>query len=433
MSTTPLIPPGALDQTGNAALVVALSGGLDSMALLHALASMPMARMRGLRALHVHHGLHAEADAWLSHCETACAALQVPLRGVRVVVPRDKGDGLEAAARLARHAAFADQLGEGEVLVLAHHRDDQAETFLMRALRGSGVDGLGAMHAWRAFARGWLWRPLLDRSRAELQAYAQAHGLRWIEDPSNADTRFDRNFLRQRVLPLLRERWPHADASFARSAGWCVQASALLDEGDALALAGLRTADPRVLDRDALRALAPARRARVLRCWIAELGLPPLPGEGIARIEADLLDARGDADPQFAWHDAAIRAWRNLLHADRQRAVLSPDWRVEWDGSAPAILPSGDELYLAGAPGFDASLILHARQGGERITLPGRGHTHALKHVLQDLGVPPWERERLPLVSNAQGELLAAGDLVYSADFDSWLRRHQARLRWLRD
>lgn len=433
MPITPLIPPSDLDQTGSAPLVVALSGGLDSMVLLHALAAMPAARIRGLRALHVHHGLHAGADAWQMHCEAACEALRVPLRTVRVDVPRDHGEGLEAAARHARHAAFADELEAGEVLVLAHHRDDQAETFLMRALRGSGVDGLGAMQAWRAFARGWLWRPLLAYPRAQLLAYAQAHGLQWIDDPSNDDTRFDRNFLRRRVLPLLRERWPHADAAFARSAGLCSDAAGLLDEGDAHALARLRTADPNILDRRALRALPAPRRARVLRCWVAELGLPPLPAGGITCIEADVLDARDDADPRFAWHGATIRAWRDLLHADRPYPVLPAAWRCEWDGAIPIRLPGGGELHLEGGRPFDAPVTVHARQGGERITLPGRDHSHALKHVLQELGIPPWERERLPLVSNAQGELLAAGDLVYAAAFDAWLLQNGLRLRWLPD
>jgi len=159
--------------------------------------------------------------------------------------------------------------------------------------------------------------------------------------------------------------------------------------------------------------------------------LPPLPGEGIARIEAEVLDARDDADPQFAWHGAMVRAWRDLLHADRQRPALPSDWRHAWDGSTPASLPGGGELRLEGGSRFDMPMTVHARQGGERITLPGRGHSHALKHVLQDLGVPPWERECLPLLSNAQGELLAAGDLVYSADFDAWLLRNGLRIRWL--
>jgi hypothetical protein len=164
-----------------------------------------------------------------------CAGLDVPLTIARVEV-RDDGDGPEAAAREARHAAFERELRDGETLALAHHRDDQAETFLLRALRGSGADGLGAMRAWRAFGRGWLWRPLLAQPREALRDHATTHGLPWIEDPSNADPRFDRNFLRQRVLPLLRERWPRVDASFARSAALGAEAADAL--GGALHSAG---------------------------------------------------------------------------------------------------------------------------------------------------------------------------------------------------
>jgi tRNA(Ile)-lysidine synthase len=430
MTAPLLIPASALPAGG--ALVVGLSGGLDSMALLHALGALPQARRRGLRALHVHHGLHADADAWQRHCEIACAELQVPLRSVRVEVARD-GAGPEAAARHARHAAFADELVTDEVLALAHHRDDQAETFLLRALRGSGVDGLGGIRPWRRFAAGWLWRPLLDRTRAQLHAYAQAHGLPWVEDPSNADIRFDRNFLRRQVLPLLRERWPHADAALAGAAMLCAEANGLLADEDARCLARVRTADPQVLSRSALRSLPMARRARVLRLWIEELGLPPLPAEGVTRVESDVLPARDDADACFRWQHASIRAWRDLLHAAPAHPSLPDAWRQEWDGATPLRLPEGAELALAGAGRFDVPLVAHARQGGERIRLPGRDHTHALKHVLQDLGIPPWLRDRLPLLSNASGEVLAAGDIAYSAGFDAWLRERGARLHWRRD
>ena len=415
------------------AFVAGLSGGLDSIVLLHALSLLPEVRQRGLRAVHVHHGLHPSADEWLAHCEAVCALWQVPLRSVRVDVASE-GEGLEAAARHARRAAFADELGGDEVLALAHHGDDQAETFLLRALRGSGVDGLGSIRPLRRFARGWMWRPLLGYSRTQLQAYAQRAGLSWVDDPSNAENRFDRNFLRNDIMPLLRARWPHASGALAQAAALCAEAAQLLDAEDARALAAARTADPQVLSRDALRSLAAARRARVLRRWIEELGLPPLPSEGIARIEADVLPARPDADPLFQWRDIAqqaqIRAWRDLLHASLATAPLPQSWRQQWNGKAPLALPDGSQLALSGAGAFDALLLVHARQGGERIALPGRTHSHALKHVLQDLGVPPWVRERLPLLSDTQGEVLAAGDLVYAAPFDAWLRERGARLHW---
>ena len=429
---TPLIHDADLP---DGPVCVAFSGGLDSTVLLHALSHAPRVRDHGLRALHVHHGLHDQADAWAAHCEQACRAWGVPFSVRRVAVART-GIGPEAAARSARRAAFAADLRPGESLALAHHRDDQAETVLMRALRGAGPDGLTAMAASTPFAAGRLWRPLLDAPRTALLAHARAHGLTWIEDPSNDDTRLDRNFLRRQVMPLVRQRWPHADAALARLATLTGEAVALLDEGDAQALAQVATADPRCLSRRALLDLPAARRARVLRRWIAALQLPPLPGSGVARIEADLLHAAPDAEACFEWHGARVRAWRDVVHAAPLRRPLPTGWQVPWCGDVPLALPGGGDLALqftAGAHRFDAPVTVGGRRGGERITLPGRDHSHALKHVLQDLGLPPWERERMPLVRDADGTLLAAGDLVYSARFDAWLRGHGGRLRWRPD
>jgi tRNA(Ile)-lysidine synthase len=413
-------------------VLVGLSGGMDSTALLHACTGSSALRASGLRAIHVHHGLHCDADAWTTHCERICTALDVPLTVVRVVVAAGSGNGPEAAARDARHAAFNEALREDEVLALAHHRDDQAETFLLRALRASGPDGLAAMRPWRRFGRGWLWRPLLELPRARLQAYASEHGVHWIEDPSNADTALDRNFLRQRVLPLLRERWPHADAAFARSAALNGVAVELLEAEDMRALLDVRQDDPATLIVSGLLEQPAARRARMLRRWIVELGLPPLPAGGVARIEDELLPASADRVAEFAWHGAVIHRWRDLLHAGRHHAALPGDWRLQWDGRKPARLPDGSTLALEGATQFDTDLLLAARQGGERITLPGRAHSHALKHALQDLGVPPWVRERLPLLTTIDGEVLAAGDLLHAGRLDTWLRDHGARLVWTR-
>jgi len=428
------LPPGFIPMPGDTgaarAVLVGLSGGLDSVVLLHLLRSHPGVRAAGLRAIHVHHGLQAAAGDWATHCRALCEALEVPLQVVGVNVERDSGAGLEAAARAARRRAFAAALRDNEVMALAHHRDDQAETFLLRALRASGPDGLAAMRPWQRFAGGWLWRPLLDVPRAALLAHAQAHGLCWIDDPSNDDTAHARNFLRHRVLPLLRERWPEADASLARSAALASAARELLVEGDDAALAAVRTNDPQALSATALDALPPARRARVLRRWIEALDLPPLPAQGVARIEADLLGAGTDTGATFEWHGARVRRWRDLLHADVRRAPLAPGWCAYWDGREPLALPGGGELRLDGADAFDTPLRAHARRGGERIRLPARAHSHALKHVLQDLGVSPWQRERLPLLSDASGEVQAAGDLAVSASLDAWLRAHRARLRW---
>jgi tRNA(Ile)-lysidine synthase len=428
-TTAPLLP-----QAVAGPVLVAWSGGLDSTALLHLFAQDADQRARGLRALHVHHGLHPDADAWAAHCEALAEAWSVPLTVVRVAVPRDSGLGLEAAARQARRQAFSEALRDGECLALAQHRDDQAETFLLRALRASGPDGLASMRPWRAFGAGWMWRPLLDTPRAALHAYAREHDLRWIEDPSNADPGFDRNFLRLRVLPLLRERWPHAEAALARAAQLSAESSDILGERDAAILASVREEAGPGLSIAALRLLSPARRARLFRYWAASLDWPPLPAEGVARIEADLLAPRDDAHdrlPGFAWHGVAIRRWRDALYAVGGDRDLPKDWSCDWDGSAPLSLPNGDTLRLAGAARFPSPLRVHARRGGERILLPERGpQHHSLKHVLQEMDIAPWHRTRMPLLSTADGTLLAAGDRIRSAGFDLWMQTHDADLVW---
>ncbi|SEL80179.1 tRNA(Ile)-lysidine synthase [Pseudoxanthomonas sp. GM95] len=410
-------------------LRVALSGGLDSTALLHAVVAQWQGRAE-IHAIHVHHGLQADADAWAAHCAALCARLRVPLEIVRVQVDRNAGEGLEAAARRARHAAFAQVMAPGEVLVAAHHQDDQAETFLLRALRASGPEGLAAMRPWRAFASGWLWRPWLDQPRSAITTYAQANTLEWIEDDSNADTTLDRNFLRHQILPLLRQRWPQAGAVLARSAALSAQASALLSTQDAIDLQAARSADPHVLSMLVLQTMPPSRRARVLRHWIAERALPPLPARGIAQFETSLLPARSDAQARFAWDGAWLCRWGDQLHAGRDTPALPQDWQTTWDGREALSLPDGGQLALHGADGFDTPLQVGARRGGERITLPCRTHSHALKHVLQDARIPPWQRLQLPLLRDAEGEVLAAGDAIVAAGFARWLDERGARLAW---
>lgn len=424
----PALPLSAMP--GDGPVCVGFSGGLDSTVLLHALANASDARTRGLSAIHVHHGVQAGADTWATHCKAVCDALGLQCEIARVhVVPG--GLGLEAAARAARHAAFAGHLPSGGVIALAHHRDDQAETVLMRALRASGPDGLSGMRSVRAFAGGWLWRPLLAIPRAQLHAYAQAHGLRWIEDPSNARDDADRNFLRNQILPLLRSRWPQADAALARIAALQAETGELLDTGDAQALARARTLDAAVLRLDALRTCPAARRARVLRRWCAGLHLPPLPAQAVSWCENDLAAGLQDRQPCFDWAGHRLQRWRGLLHAGPVRKPLDPAFVASWNGGTPLRLPDGGTLMFDGAVDQTRQWQVRARQGGERIRLPGRAHTHALKHVLQSLEVPPWVRAQLPLLTDADGRLLAAGDLVFDSGFDVWLRYGHRRLRWL--
>lgn len=429
MSTPPALPLS--EPPGRGPLRVGFSGGLDSSALLHRLAQGLAAGARtALRAIHVHHGLEPQADAWAAHCEAACAALGVGIDIVHVDVDRRSGEGLEAAARHARYAAFAAHLPVDGVLALGHHQADQAETFLLRALRASGPDGLAGIPAARPFAGGWLWRPLLAQPREALLAYATAHGLRWIEDPGNTRDDADRNFLRNRVLPLLRQRWPDAGAAFSTAAALQADTVALLDDEDARALADARTLDPAVLRIQPLQALPAPRLARVLRRWSASLALAPLPASGAAWCATTLARPADDRQPRFDWAGCRLQRWRGLLHGGRPLPPLPDDFARPWNGAAPLHLPGGGLLSVHGEPPAAMPWRVHARRGGERIRLPGRAHSHTLRHVLQALAIPPWVRAQLPLLSDADGRLLAAGDLAFDAHFDAWLREHRLGLRW---
>lgn len=424
----PSLDPTLPDLTTDAAVVVAYSGGLDSTVLLHLLAnrSGPSA---GLRAVHIHHGLQAAADDWAEHCARTCEQWQIPLRIERVTVASDSGNGLEAAARDARRAVFAQQLHRDEWLALAHHLDDQAETFLLRALRGSGNQGLAAMRERRDFAQGQLWRPLLQVPRAALLAYAQHHQLQWIEDPSNARDDYDRNFLRLQVMPLLAQRWPQVADAFARSATLAADSEALLAEQDHADLAACRLADGS-LSVSALMHRSAPRRARVLRAWIAAVHtLPPLPGNGIRVIEQELLPARADVQPSFAWQQAQIVRWRGRLHALLPMPAWPDGWQQHWDGSTPLPLPDGGHLSLHGAGAFETPLLVRARKGGERIQLGGRSHSHSLKKLLSESDLPPWQRQHLPLLYAGE-DVLAAADRIISGTLQQWLQTKGAHLQW---
>ncbi|QTP53663.1 tRNA lysidine(34) synthetase TilS [Billgrantia sulfidoxydans] len=372
---------------------VALSGGLDSSLLLTLAAAACRRHPRPLRALHVHHGLQAAAGDFETHCRRLASRLGVPLFVERVAVERDAGLGLEGAARQARYDAFARRVAPGETLWLAQHGDDQAETFLLAALRGSGVRGLAGMPAGREWRGRRLVRPLLARSRAELEAEAARRGLRWVEDPSNADETLDRNFLRRRVLPLLAQRWPHAGEALAASARQAAEADALIADLSAVDLAVLGD-DAACLPLAGLGRLSPARRRVLVRHACHRLGLPTPPA---ARLEALLAqcDARHDARVRVTWTGAEGRIWRGHLHLLSSRPPLAPTWQVEWDGVSPLATPWGTvDVTLVPEEGGQASLRLMPRQGGESLRLARRG-SRDLKRLLQEAEVPPWERERL--------------------------------------
>ena len=389
---------------------IAFSGGLDSTVLLHLLANAK--DLPPLGAIHIHHGLQAAADAWPAHCQSVCDALGVPLCIMRVHV--QPGASLERAARDARYQAFAEVIGAGEVLLTGQHRDDQAETLLFRLLRGAGVRGLAAMPAYRPLAAGHLVRPLLDVSRVELEAYAHEHRLQWIEDPSNADSRFSRNYLRHRVLPTLTERWPQAVSSLARTAEHLSEAQALLDE---LAWMDLQGADQPSrfpwlalpsLVLAPLRELSDARQRNALRHWLTLL--TRLPDSDHWASWYSLRDAKGDAQPLWRLADGELhRCAERIWWVPAAWSEFS-DATVSWPTlQNPLELPGNGRLEFVGeAP--KGSFEVRYRQGGEIIEVPGRGRRD-LKRLLNECGVPGFVRGRLPLLYRDE-QLLAVPTLA---------------------
>ncbi|MBX9756459.1 MAG: tRNA lysidine(34) synthetase TilS [Pseudomonadaceae bacterium] len=393
------------------AWTVAFSGGLDSTVLLHLLAGLAQReQLPPLRAIHIQHGLQAAALAWPAHCQRVCAALKVPLlqRDVQV----QPGASLEQAARDARYADFAELLGADEVLLTAQHRDDQAETLLFRLLRGAGARGLAAMPSSRPLGAGHLVRPLLAVSRVELENYARANGLDWVEDPSNCDERFSRNYLRRQVLPLLTQRWPQALASMARSAAHLREAQALLDELAQADLAAIDEAAPFAwlplpsLPMAPLLTLSAARQRNLLRHWLAPL--TPLPDSDHWAGWTSLVNAAVDAAP----------VWRlargELRRADGRLWWLSGPWLQSLQpidlplmAAKQLSLPGNGHVYLLGqAP--EGALQVRYREGGDVLRLAGRGRRD-LKRLLNEAGVPAFLRCRLPLLYRGE-ELLAVAN-----------------------
>ncbi|MBS0375148.1 MAG: tRNA lysidine(34) synthetase TilS [Proteobacteria bacterium] len=399
----PLLSPGA-----ETALCVGLSGGADSAALLAAavqLARAPSPRHAPfrLRALHVDHGLVAAAPLAVA-ARALCARLGVALAERRVEVRGARGASLEAAAREARHAAFAAELAPGECLVTAHHREDQAETLLLQLLRGAGLPGLAAMPAAARLGPGWLLRPLLAVPRAALRDYAAAEHLDWHEDPMNADQRFDRAYLRAALWPLVEARWPGAARALARTATHLATAQAELDEHSAEYLATLEQAGS--LSVAGLAALPAARRAEVLRYWLRRLGLPPPSTRRLAGLAREVLGAGPDRAPRLAWPGAELRRFHGRLYATAPLPplVLPADPGLP---SPPGVVPLGGLGRVAlrwgrGPAALDvtstAGLELRPRHGGEQLRLERGGPSRPLKDWLREARVPPWTRRRAPLV-----------------------------------
>jgi tRNA(Ile)-lysidine synthase len=426
----------AVREPAPAGLCLALSGGLDSTVLLVALARL---RESGLlpfpmRAVHVDHGLHADSANWSIACERSTAACDVPLTSLRVDARPAPGASPEAAAREARYGALKSELARGEVLLTAHHADDQLETILLQWLRGGGLQAVAGMPGLARFGGGWHARPLLAFDRASLRAWAVHEGLRWIEDPSNVDPRYDRNYLRLRVLPPMLERWPAAVRTAGRIAEFASEALELEREVAAADLSAARQGVTLSLER--LIRLPDARQRAVLRAWLRACGRPMPPAATLEALRHDMIAAAPDRIPEVCWPGAVVRRYRGHLYADSpsDRPVVGGEWRapdaqawpLEEGGRLELVADVGRGLSRARTP---ARLRVAGRYEGAEFRPNGGAHRRPLRKWFQDQGVLPWHRDSIPLLCH-DDEILACGDLSCAAGYAALPDEPSWCIRW---
>lgn len=397
-------------------LIIGFSGGLDSTVLLHVLATQGVA-FENLIAVHINHGLSGNAADWERHCQDFCQKHDVPLIVRKVTI--DSSSNVEEEARKARYGVFRSLISEGDAILLAHHRDDQAETLLLQLFRGAGLDGLSAMLAVKEFSKATLIRPLLHCSRNTLQAYADAHQLSWVNDESNNDSGYSRNFLRNEIIPLLQTRWPGVLANLARSASHCHDAQLLLAE-----LAEIdypEGNEPRnTLSIASLVDVSYLRMSNILRNWLKKNAVRFPDTATFHRLIPEIIFASPDANPELAWGDYCIRRYRQtlyLLHSRDDSLTQSVEW-ISFPKPLTLLASSGFLIAKLADTGLlippESHIEVRFRQGGESIIL--RKQTKTLKKLFQEWQIPAWLRERIPLLY-VNGQLAAIIGYAMSDNF----------------
>ena len=388
-------------------LLLALSGGLDSIVLLYLLTDVRARLQFELHAMHVHHGLSTNADVWADFCAAQCQQLDVPLQIVHVNVAKNPDyknseQGIEAEARQLRYNALFAYSVEDKVpdfVVTAHHQDDQAETLLLQLFRGAGVKGLSSMPVVDTTRR--LLRPLLNISRQTVHEYAVQHGIQWCDDESNDNTQYDRNFVRHEVMPVLESRFKSIKAVLARTASHMAEASELLETLAAQDAEGMLSDN--CLCLQALSELSIARAKNVLRWWFAQNGLAMPAAEHLNEIVEQLFNSGKDADLNIKLQHLYLRKYQ-------QRAYLCENKTTEpfdlvWNGEDVLMLPSGGKLLFQQVIGAGLALKqgvtklrITNRDGGERFKPDALRPTRTLKYLLQEINMPPWQRAYMPLI-----------------------------------
>lgn len=407
--------PEQLDTPSNQEYLLAYSGGCDSHVLLHLLSEFKRLKLiSNVKAVHVNHQLHDDSNRWAAHCVQQCENYSIPCDVINVNVDKNSGLGLEATARTARYEALKMLVNKGQYLLTAQHSDDQVETFLLQSLRGGGVKGLSSMPIIKPFSKGFLYRPLLHVSQLNVSEYAATNKLNWVDDPSNEDTEFDRNFLRKNIIPVLKQRWPSLNKTFHRITQHQAEAANLIDELAVIDLA-LVQADEKLISIEKLNTLSINRQKNVLRFWIENQNKLTMPDSThLMRILNEVVVAAEDSQPSVAWSDTVIRRFQGKLYAEKYTNLpllkTVKHWNPEQVYDLYATennISHAEQLKTSETIGkglsvtklLNKNVSIRFRDGGEVCCPQGRGpHQHKLKKLLQEWEVPPWQRDSIPLV-----------------------------------
>jgi tRNA(Ile)-lysidine synthase len=398
-------------------LYIAFSGGMDSHVLLHLCASITALKEK-ITAVYVDHGLQKEAESWPQHCQITAEELGVSFVALRVNACAKQGESPEEAARNARYNALKTLIDIDDLLLLAHHKEDQLETVLLQLFRGSGLRGLSGMPQRIEFGKGFILRPLLEVSKLDMIEYAETQQLNWVEDPSNQACNFDRNFMRHAILPLLKQRWPSIDKTVSRSAQHCREAQQLLNESlnDIFNLA--YNPFDQSIELKKLELFTSRQINWVLRHWFATLRLKPPRQKVLQAILEQLIHAAEDAKPKIKHQDHFIVRYKQKLFCLEAQTFQRDLNEVVWPiHKTVLLLANGYTLNLVESKSGISKLLWHtskvtvsSRQGGEKIKLPGRNNHQDLKKLYQEAEVPPWERDVRPLIF-LNGQLAAVAGL----------------------
>ncbi len=402
-------------------IYIGYSGGVDSHVLLHACAAIPELKKK-ITAVYIHHGLQKEADDWAIHCQQISETLDVHFLIKHVNAVATQGESPEEAARNARYNAFESLIEANDVLLIAQHREDQLETVLLQLFRGSGLKGLAGMPEKMAFGKGWLLRPLLNVGKDIINNYAIQNQLQWIEDPSNQSNVYDRNFLRQEIIPQLKQRWSSLDKTVARTAKHCAEAQVLQCKMTKTAFETVFNSDDKTIAIPELLTYSLIEQRLILRQWFENLALRMPSQNFVQRILDEVVAARIDSSPILAGQGITIRRYRTKLYAVTH--ALTGFETCYWQQGKTTltlsnqqvltILPS--ECGISSELWNDAKIMVKMRQGGEKIVLPNRTGHHDLKKLFQEANIPPWQRDVMPLIY-LNDELAVVGTLWIASKF----------------